>query len=919
MTTWHTLDLQDVERQLQSDFERGLSAAEAVQRQQQHGPNELVDLGGRGPLHILWEQLSSAMVLLLATAAAVSLWLGEHVDAGAIFAIILLNAALGFYQDFRAEKALAALRRMSIPTVKLRRDGKLGEVSAKELVPGDVIVLESGNLVPADCRTIESVNLRIDEASLTGESEPVEKTAAAIAADDLPLGDRSNMVYRGTLVTYGHGMAVVAQIGMGTELGKIAHSLQTVKQEPTPLQRRLAQLGRTLAVVSLAIVALVFLLGVVVGESPRLMLMTSLSLAVAIVPEGLPAVATVALALGARRMFKRHALIRKLPAVETLGSVTVICSDKTGTLTENRMAVTVLEVSGRRVELNEDGQPESDVGDLGPLLLLLAGAGLCNDAELVAEPGQPLHALGEPTEAALVVAAARMGLAKPELTQRFPRIGEVPFDSERKKMTTLHRVQMEESGDRDRAPLTVVSGRLAGAEQVAFMKGAVDAVLVSCLAVLRDGEREPLDDPRRKRVLAANDQLAASGMRVLGVAYRPMNAPTEELSNEQIEQELILLGLIAMIDPPRHEVRDAVARCRAAGVRPLMITGDHPLTALHIARQLGITDGDRVLVGHELARMTPEDLEPLTDEVSVYARVAPSDKLHIVQALQNKGQIVAMTGDGVNDAPALKQAHIGVAMGQIGTDVSKEAADMVLLDDNFATIVNAVEEGRIVYDNIRKFVKYTMTSNAGEVWVMVLGPLVGMPLPLLPLQILWINLVTDGLPGLALAVEPAERNTMRRPPYPPGEHIMGRGMWRDIAWIGLLMGTVSLAMGYFEWADGVATEDHWRTLVFTVLTLSQMGNAMAIRSERDSLFRIGVFSNRAMIGSVALTFALQMAVIYAPPLQRVFRTTSLTLGELAACIALSSVVFWVIEASKLAARAWRSRRSDERSDTLAGG
>ncbi len=907
MTTWHSLALQDVERQLQANFEQGLPAAEAARRRQQHGPNELVEIGGRGPLRILWEQLSSAMVLLLAAAAVVSFWLGEHVDAGAILAIILLNAALGFYQDFRAERALAALRRLSIPTVKLRRDGKLGEVSAKELVPGDVIVLESGNLVPADCRVIESVNLRANEASLTGESEAVEKTTAPIAAEDLPLGDRINMVYRGTLVSYGHGMAVVVQIGMSTELGQIARSLQTVKQEPTPLQTRLAQLGRTLAVVSLVVVALVFLLGIVVGESPRLMAMTALSLAVAIVPEGLPAVATVALALGARRMFKRHALIRKLPAVETLGSVTVICSDKTGTLTENRMAVTVLEVSGRRVELNEDGQPDADVGDAGPLLLLLAAAGLCNDAELVDEPGESLHALGEPTEAALVVAAAHMGLARPELARQFERIGEVPFDSERKKMTTLHRVRLERTGTQEPSPLETVLAQLAGVEQVAFMKGAVDAVLASCLAVLHDGEQEPLDDQRRKRILAANDQLAAAGMRVLGVAYRPMSAPTDELSNDQIEAELILLGLIAMIDPPRPEVRDAVARCRTAGVRPLMITGDHPLTALYIARQLGITDGDRVLVGRELARMTPADLAPLTDEISVFARVAPSDKLHIVQALQSKGQIVAMTGDGVNDAPALKQAHIGVAMGQIGTDVSKEAADMVLLDDNFATIVNAVEEGRIVYDNIRKFVKYTMTSNAGEVWVMVLGPLLGMPLPLLPLQILWINLVTDGLPGLALAVERAERNTMRRPPYPPGEHIMGRGMWRDIAWIGLLMGAVSLGMGYFEWAAG-ETEAHWRTVVFTVLTLSQMGNAMAIRSERDSLFRIGVFSNRALVGSVALTFALQMAVIYAPPLQNVFRTTALTAGELLACVGLSSVVFWMIEASKLVARARRARR-----------
>jgi Ca2+-transporting ATPase len=898
---YHALSVAEVVERLETS-RQGLTATEARRRLEVHGYNELVDTGGRGPLAILWEQLYSAMVLLLVAAAVVSLWLGEHVDAGAIVAIILLNAALGFYQDYRAEKALAALRQLSVPTVKVRRDGQPAEISAKELVPGDLIVLESGNLVPADCRVVESANLRIDEASLTGESEPVDKSDAAIEIEQLELGDRTNMAYRGTLVAYGHGLVVVVQTGMETELGKIARSLQTVEREPTPLQTRLAQLGRTLAIVSLAIVAVVFVLGVALGESPRLMLLTALSLAVAIVPEGLPAVATVALALGARRMFKRAALIRKLSAVETLGSVTVICSDKTGTLTENRMAVKVLEVAGCRVELNEHGQPDGELDDPSALLLLLSGAALCNDAELVDDADQGMHALGEPTEAALVVAAARMGLPKPQLDQRFRRIGEVPFDSMRKRMTTLHRVESNSAPAEESTPLGVVLRRLAGVGHVAFMKGAVDAVLESCQSILTGSQDATLDQQRRERVLAANDELAASGMRVLGVAFRRVSSPPEKSSSEELERDHTLLGLVAMMDPPRPEVREAVARCRDAGVRPIMITGDHPLTALHIAQQLGITEGDRAVVGRELANMTPEELEPVVQEVSVFARVAPSDKLHIVQALQNRRQIVAMTGDGVNDAPALKQAHIGVAMGQIGTDVSKEASDMVLMDDNFATIVNAVEEGRIVYDNIRKFVKYTMTSNAGEVAVMVLGPLLGMPLPLLPLQILWINLVTDGLPGLALAVEPAERDTMRRPPYPPHEHIMGHGMWRDIVWVGLLMGATSLVMGYFRWTTGAEAESHWRTIVFTVLTLAQMGNAMAIRSNRDSLFRIGVFSNRAMLGAVSLTFGLQMAVVYLPSLQRVFHTTALSIGELIACIALSSVVFWAIEAKKLLTR-----------------
>ena len=921
MTAWHHLSPADVARQLGSDDKAGLSAVEVARRQQQYGRNELVELPGRGALEIIWEQLSSAIVMLLIAAVLVSLYLNEYIDAGAIAAIILLNATLGFVQDYRAEKALAALRRLAVPTVKVRREGGLREVAAGELVPGDVLMLEAGNLVPADGRVLQSMNLRIDEASLTGESEPVEKTLAALAAEKLPLGDRTNMVYRGTLTTYGHGAVLVTATGMDTELGKIARSLQTVKPQPTPLQQRLAQLGRTLAVVSVGIVALVFLLGILVGEDPRLMLMTALSLAVAIVPEGLPAVATVALAIGARRMFKHQALIRKLPAVETLGSVTVICSDKTGTLTQNRMTVTVLDVAGHRVELTESQRHDvftvTDNGEYAKLrdeeashhsslVLLLAGAGLCNDAELLeGSPPHSFHAVGEPTEAALVVVAARMGLAKGELAKIIERVDEVPFDSQRKRMTTVHRIRPAASGaaDTDRGRhLPLLLRHLDADKYVAFMKGAVDAVLASCRYVWIDDEPQPLDDDLRTRIMESNDQLAASGRRVLGVAFRQLRELPQKADHSNIERELVFVGMLGMIDPPRAEVKDAVARCRTAGVRPIMITGDHPLTALYIARQLGIAEGERVLVGRELADMTVQHIEPLTDEVSVYARVAPQDKLHIVQALQNKGHVVAMTGDGVNDAPALKQAHIGVAMGQIGTDVSKEASDMVLLDDNFATIVNAVEEGRIVYDNIRKFVKYTMTSNAGEVWVMVLGPLLGMPLPLLPLQILWINLVTDGLPGLALAVEPAERDTMQRPPYPSSEHIMGRRMWRDIAWVGLLMGTVSLAMGYMLWGAGTNSEAHWRTTVFTVLTLSQMGNALAIRSSRDSLWQIGLFSNKALLGSVLLTFLLQLAVIYWPPLQEVFKTTSLSWGEFVSCLLLSSVVFWAAEAKKLVAR-----------------
>ncbi len=938
MSDWHRTTVADCLEQLASNTASGLTVAQAHERQARYGLNELVETGGRGPGRILWEQVSGAMVVLLIMAAGVSAFLHEYTDAGVILAIVVLNALLGFFQDYRAERALAALKKLAVPVVRVRRDGRVRELSARELVPGDIVLLEVGNHVPADCRLWESVNLKIQEAALTGESEAVDKRVEPLLGEDLPLGDRLNMAYMGTVVTYGHGQAIVTDTGMNTELGHIARSLQAIESEPTPLQRRLAQLGRTLALVAIAIVVVVFLLGLLRGEDVPLMLRTALSLAVAAVPEGLPAVATVALALGAKRMIRRRALIRKLPAVETLGSVTVICSDKTGTLTENRMTVTVLDVSGDRLDLTEtllQGQPFSEsqvadnvatqrqsVGRESSLALLLAGAALCNDAELERdEEHNGFRAVGDPTEGALAVAAARLGLPKDELLARLPRYAEIPFDSDRKRMTTVHRIAAT-GGDGSDGPLESVSRAiqlLEPGEHIAFTKGAVDGILGVCRYVWHEDEPQRLDESWRQRITAAHEELAAGGMRVLGVAFRPLEAsvanrlagspqhdgPSSRRPDNReidIEQELIFIGMMGMIDPPRPEVAMAVERCRSAGIRPVMITGDHPLTATNIARQLKIAEDDQVLTGQELDRLGREQLRARVETTSVYARVAPKHKMQLVQALQDNGHVVAMTGDGVNDAPALKQAHIGVAMGITGTDVSKEASQMVLLDDNFATIVNAVEEGRMVYDNIRKFVKYTMTSNAGEIWVMVLGPLMGMPLPLLPLQILWVNLVTDGLPGLALAVEPPERDTMRRPPYPPQEHMFARGMVWDIAWIGLLMGVVSLAMGYVYWAVGAAAEAHWRTIVFTVLTLAQMGNALAIRSSHDSLFRIGVFSNRALVGSVALTFGLQLLVVYWPPFQHIFRTSSLAAGELVACIGLSTIVFWAVELKKLLAR-----------------
>jgi P-type Ca2+ transporter type 2C len=908
VTDWHRKTTAETLEQFGTDANRGLSSDRVESLRAEFGTNELVETGGRSPWRIVLEQASGTLVVMLVIAAAVSAFLHEYTDAIVILAIVILNGVLGFVQDYRAERALAALKKFAVPLVRVRRDGATRELSAVDLVPGDILLLEVGNKVPADARLIECVNVKAQEAALTGESEAVEKQTGPVEGDHLPLGDRTNMVYMGTAVTYGHGQAVITAIGMETELGQIAQSLQTVETEPTPLQKRLAQLGRALALAAVVIVGLVFVMGLLRGEEARLMLLTAMSMAVAVVPEGLPAVATVTLAVGARRMFKRNALIRKLPAVETLGSVTVICSDKTGTLTQNRMTVTLLDVAGERVEVPDGSSSAQDVEqhvkENSSLPLLLAAAALCNDAELeFDEAKQEYRSLGDPTEAALEMVAARFGLPKDQLLKRYPRVAEVPFDSERKRMTTVHRRETAGEGPESKtfAALQTVVARLSG-EHIAFTKGAADSLLEACGQHWEAGEAKSLDDSARQRIVAANEDLAAGGMRVLGAAFRLLGEVPTGDNVANVEHDLIFIGMLGLVDPPRPEAREAVARCRSAGIRPLMITGDHPLTARHIAGQLGIAENDQVVTGQELERTTAEDLKQIVEESSVYARVAPKHKLQIVQALQSNGQVVAMTGDGVNDAPALRQSHIGVAMGITGTDVSKEASQMVLLDDNFATIVGAVEEGRIVYDNIRKFVKYTLTSNAGEIWVMVLGPLLGMPLPLLPLQILWINLVTDGLPGLALAVEGPESDTMKRPPYPPGESMMGRGMAVDILWIGLLMGVVSLAQGYWYWAAESGTREHWRTIVFTVLTISQMGNVMAIRSSRDSLFQIGVFSNRALVGAVLLTFGLQLAVVYWPPLQRIFQTTALTAVELLLAVAVGSIVFWAVEARKLYVR-----------------
>ncbi len=914
---WYKITASDVLRRLNSDAAHGLSGEEAGQRRLRHGWNELVGKEGRTRWQILADQLTGVLTVLLIIAALVSALLGDWMEAIVILVIVVLNALFGYLQEFKAEQSMAALKRMAVPMVRARRDGRVQEISAREIVPGDVVILETGNIVPADGRIVESVNLRIDESALTGESEPVEKDGQLVFESEKSLADRRNMVYSGTVVNYGRGEFIVTDTGMGTELGHIASMMQSVTQEATPLQRRLNKLGRILAQAALGLVAVVFVLGWLRGQnSVEELLLTAVSLAVAAVPEALTAVVTIALSLGAQRMLKRESLIRKLPAVETLGSVTVICSDKTGTLTLNRMTVTALDIANHSIELeqqeDECGLALRPRGDIPPAgvqptldLLLIAGA-LCNDAKLSRDTKREdrHHAVGDPTEGALILAAACAGILKPDLDRAFPRIAEVPFDSVRKRMTTLHRTPQDNADvplslqpfwDRKDADVP---------PYIAFTKGAIDGLLSVSSHVWVEGKRLELDGEWKSRIMAAHDKMAGNGMRVLGVGLRTWNLPPDETAEKALEKRLTLIGLFGMIDPPRPEVRAAVLQCHSAGIRTAMITGDHPLTARHIAGQIGISNNDRFLTGQEIDDLSMDDLVEATRDVSVFARVSPEHKLKLIDAYQKQGDVVSMTGDGVNDAPALKKADIGVAMGITGTDVAKGASDMILLDDNFATIVSAVEEGRIIYDNIRRFIRYLLTCNASEIAVMLLGPLFGMPLPLLPLQILWMNLVTDGPPALALGVEPAEKNAMKRPPRSQAEGIFGREMVHFILVIGVLMSATAIAAAWELWHLG---DRAWQTTVFTVLVLTQLVVALESRSEEESIFRMSFLGNRPMAGAILLTIVLQLAVIYTPVGNGIFDTVPMSAFDLAVTAGASLLVLLFIEVWKFFLR--RRRRS----------
>lgn len=862
---WHTIEADEVLLQLESSV-TGLTTDEAQTRLAEHGPNSLPEKKRRSLFVILLRQFADFMIVVLLMAALISGLIGEPQDTIAILVIVLINAIIGAVQEFRAERAVAALRKMSAPEAQVLRDGQVVTMASSELVPGDVVILEAGNVVPADLRLLKGEELQTDDSALTGESQSVEKLPDRLSETDLPIGDRQNLVYKSSLITHGLGQGVVIAIGLQTEIGRIAELLHGEAGVKTPLQVRLTRFSRYLALAVLGICAVVFSAGLLQGQPVMLMFLTAVSLAVAAIPEALPAVVTISLALGARKLIRHNALVRNLPAVETLGSVTYICADKTGTLTQNRMTVELFYAAGERHESLPGLDANVSWVELGQALAL--------NNDVSEKDGKPA---GDPTELALFEAAYQAGFDKEALEQKMSRLAAIPFDSDRKQMTTLH-------------PITE--------GVVAYIKGAPEKVIRQCTKVKN---QEGVMTCDHEGVLAEAEQLANEGYRVLAIAKREFTSLPESIESATIEQDLTLLGLVALIDPPRPEASQSVADCLTAGIIPVMITGDHPGTAMAIARRLGITDDDQAtLSGEELAKLSDSKFARIVESVRVYARVTPEQKLRIVKALQVNGEFVAMTGDGVNDAPALKRAGIGIAMGQKGTDVAREAADMVLLDDDFSTIVHAVRAGRQIFDNIRKFIKYTMSSNSGEIWTLFLAPFLGLPIPLLPIHILWINLITDGLPGLALTAERAEPGIMHRAPRPPDENIFAHGMWQHIVWVGLFIGGISIAA--MAWAIS-RDVDYWQTMVFTVLTVSQLFHSLAVRSETVSLFRIGLFSNLPILGAVILTLLLQLLVIYSPTLNTIFHTQPLPMYDLAVCLGLSSTVLVAVEIEK-----WLVRR-----------
>ncbi|MCK4994996.1 MAG: cation-translocating P-type ATPase [Candidatus Omnitrophica bacterium] len=875
-----------------TDKQKGLTDAAINDLRAQYGANILKEKASRSPLVIIFNQLKDVMVGILIIAAVISFFLHEKIDAIVILIIVVLNAMLGFWQEFNAEKAMAALKKMAQPNARVRRETIEKTIPASELVPGDIIIIEAGSLVPADARIIESVNLKVQESALTGESEPVEKNSSILTEHDIPLADRKNMLFMGTIATYGRGEAVVTSTGMQSELGNIATMLQDVVDEKTPLQKRLAKLGMKLAYFALLLIGGVSVLSYLRGFEPKEIFMTAISLAVAAIPEGLPAVVTISLALGARRMLKRKALIRNLPAVETLGSVTVICSDKTGTLTKNEMTVTDILLIDKPLSIDEIVKEPSS--NPAAQLILLCGT-LCNDAVITeSDVNAQMAAIGDPTEGSLVIAAEKAAIVKKEIELLIARVAEYPFDSQRKRMSTIHTITSIPETLKSAFDLTSKNGN---GNHIMFTKGSVDGLMDICTQAIVNNEIVDLTDDIKEKILAGNKEKASNGIRVLGMAYRFFKqGQIGDITKDEVN--LIFIGMSCMIDPVRLEAVEAVRVCKKAGVRVVMITGDHPLTARAIGKELGLTENGKFLTGSQLAAMSSDELKACINDVSIFARVSPEHKMIIIDALQAENEIVSMTGDGVNDAPALKSADIGVAMGITGTDVSKEASDMVLLDDNFATIVAAIKQGRTIFDNIRKFIKYILTGNMGEIIVMIIGPFFGMPLPLLPIQILWINLVTDGAPAVALGYESSETDIMNRPPFKPDEGVFSRGIGSQILFMGSVIGLLSITIGYFFWKiDPVSRV--WQTMVFSTIAFCQIALVLSIRKEKETISFREFFSNIPMIIAVSLTFVLQLFIIYTPFLNTIFKTEPLSLIQFGVCVGAGFFIIILAETQKL--------------------
>jgi Ca2+-transporting ATPase len=897
---WHSLSMEEVLDKLQSPLEKGLSTQEAAARKEKYGLNELQEGKKRTFWNMVFDQLNNFVIIMLVVAAAISAFLGEIVDASAIVAIVVLNTIMGVVQESRAEQALDALKKMAAPEAQVLRDGHRISIPARELVPGDIVFLEAGNFVPADLRLLEAVNLKIDEAPLTGESVPVEKNATVLLGSDASLGDRLNTAFSGTVVSYGRGKGIVISTGMNTQLGLIATMLQSVEEEQTPLQIKLDQLGKLLGYACLVISAIVFVSGWLQGGDPLEMFMVAVSLAIAAVPEGLPAVVTISLALGMREMVKRHALIRRLASVETLGSATVICSDKTGTLTQNVMTVTEVWTDGKTVNITGTGYvpvgnfildgKKIELNEVPAVATTLWVGSVNNDSELEGiedENGKTNYRIvGDPTEGSILVAAAKAGVHAADLKKAYPREGEIPFDSTRKRMVTVHGIK--ESLKTADLPF---NGKEKQDSYVVAVKGAPDVVLKLCNRYQKaDNTTGELDDAARQRILQANDDMTQKALRVLGMAYRVVSAKPEEVDSDHLEKDLVFAGLVGMIDPAREEVKPALLKAIGAGIRTIMITGDYPNTAKAIAESIGLLrPGHRVVTGADLEAMSDEKLSEEVKTIDVFARVSPEHKMRIVNALRANDETVAMTGDGVNDAPAIKTADIGVAMGITGTDVAKQTADMVLTDDNYASIVSAVEQGRIIYSNIRKFVYYLISCNIAEIMIIFLPTVLGKVLfpfapeemavssPLKPIQLLWLNLVTDGAPALALGTEKGDPDIMDQAPRPKKEPIVNRFML-----FGIGIQTIAIAGAtLLAYSLGLRSGDQptAETMAFVTLSLSELLRAYTARSERYPLLKMGVFKNKWMNYAVLASVALVMAVIYLPFLNGIFDTVPLTMVE----------------------------------------